>query len=552
VRKIFAGGFVSNIKKMFHGGVGLLRGGISKVSTAMRAVANGGIRGLKAAIMGGMPGVGQVIFAALDGVFGAVSGFSNTGKHFEGVMKAMGKSTKDMTWGMYASSTVAGALVGILDGLTFGMLSLTGVTEWLNQTLSLVLYTLFSFVEGIIEGIMVPFEAVWSAFKYIGAQFKSIGDSLLGVFNSIAGLFGAEAGNWSEAFAMIYPWLKAIGKVIGMVIGMPLAGFLWLVVKAISALLVPIQMFINAIAGIFKIFSAVIDFFKDIFKGNIRKAFRNLGSAILSAVYGVFKPIIDFMWSIGQDLLAPIKKFFGGIPKGIYDWIYKAAGKVGAQWLLDMLFGKNESAGAGKAKAASSKGAAGAVRQTPTQQVEARTGRSLEQATADAYGAPTARRAVVPAGGMPTNAAAAASHSVERASASVATPVGHHAVPAARPSQGEDVGSVQPVHLRDITGSVLRDRAGTSGTGRVQSDELSRIEQASFRQVEELEQIRQGISDMVALLKPKGGSVGGSDETGAGGTKDPRRPLHAARFGKMKYGKVGGNANRSLVNNGES
>jgi len=27
--------------------------------------------------------------------------------------------------------------------------------------------------------------------------------------------------------------------------------------------------------------------------------------------------------------------------------------------------------------------------------------------------------------------------------------------------------------------------------------------------------------------------------------------MHAAVFGKMKYGKVGGNANRTLINNGE-
>jgi hypothetical protein len=546
------------IPKIFSGGVGGILKGVGKGFRGGMGLAS---KGLKAAILGGTAGTAQIIFSAIDMVFGAVSGFTNTGKRFEGVMKAMGKSTKDMTWGMYASSTVAGALVGILDGLTFGMLGLFGVTESLNQIFSLVFYTFFSFIEGIIEGIMVPFEAVWSAFKYIGDQFKSIGDSLLGVFNSIAGLFGPEAGNWSEAFAMIYPWLKAIGKVIGMVIGMPIAGFLWLVVKAISALLVPVQMFINAIAGVIKVFRGVIDFFSDIFKGNIRKAFRNLGSVVGSAIYGVFKPIIDFLWSIGADLFAPIEKFFGGIPKGIYDWIYKAAGKVGAQWLLDMLFGKKGSAGAdaskGKAEAAASNpGSAGAVRQAPTQQVEARTGRSLEQATAAAYGAPTARRAVRRPGGGPVSAnyaASSASYSMERASASAATPVGHHAVPFARPNQGGEVGDVQPVHLRDISDSILRDRAGSSGTGKVQSDELSRIEEASFRQVEELEQIKQGITEMVSLLKPKGsGMVGGSGETGSGNTRDPRRPLHAAKFGKMKYGKVGGNANRSLVNNGES
>jgi hypothetical protein len=143
------------------------------------------------------------------------------------------------------------------------------------------------------------------------------------------------------------------------------------------------------------------------------------------------------------------------------------------------------------------------------------------------------------------------SASVEKTSAALSTSVGHHAVPILKP-EDNPASEVQPVHLRDITDSILRDRAG-SGGNRLQSDELARMEEASYRQVEELEQIREGIKEMVSLLRPKGGSVvGDTSGSGHGRTKDPRRPLHAANFGKMKYGKVGGNANRSLVNNGES
>lgn len=549
------GGMIKGVRSVMSKGVG---GMIKGFGSLFRGGAKLASKGLRAALIGGTGGLAQIAFAALDGIFGAFSGFSNTGKHFEGVMKAMGKSTKDMTWGMYASSTVAGALVGILDGLTFGMLSLTGAAAWLNQTLSLVLYTVFSFIEGIIEGIMVPLEAVWSAFKYIGTQFKSMGDSLLGVFNSIAGLFGAEAGNWSEAFAMIYPWLKAIGKVIGMVIGMPLAGVLWLVVKAISALLVPVQMFINAIAGVVKVFRGVIDFFFDIFRGNIRKAFRNLGSVVGGAIYGVFKPILDFLWSIGADFLAPIKKLFSGIPKGMYDWIYSAAGSIpGGQWLMDWLFGKKkaaaEAAAASAGKNAAASGSRPATSANPSMATNSPRRRSLEEQIAITYGSDTAARATAQPRRNATEVVAGVPGTVDRASATASTPVGHHAVPVLTPNENQDVGAVQPVHLRDITGSILRDKAGSSGTGKIQSDELARIEEASYKQVTELEQIRQGINEMVGLLKPKGsGVVGGTGDSERAGTKDPRRPLHAARFGKMKYGKVGGNANRSLVNNGES
>jgi hypothetical protein len=113
------------------------------------------------------------------------------------------------------------------------------------------------------------------------------------------------------------------------------------------------------------------------------------------------------------------------------------------------------------------------------------------------------------------------------------------------------VADVEPVHLRDIGSTILRDRAG-SGGNKLQSDELSRIEEISYRQIGELEQIRQGIQELVSLMKPKGSSVAASSsDMEAGSTRDPRRPMHAARFGKMKFGKVGGQANRSYVNNGE-
>jgi hypothetical protein len=156
-------------------------------------------------------------------------------------------------------------------------------------------------------------------------------------------------------------------------------------------------------------------------------------------------------------------------------------------------------------------------------------------------------------GSSANKAAEKASAKMESNTAAVATPVGQHAIPVVHPEQNDQINNVQPTHLNDISESILRDRAGSSGqTGRLQSDELSRIEEASVRQVEELEQIKQGITEMVTLLKPKGVRVGGTDEMGAGRTKDPRRPLHAAKFGKMKYGKAGGTANRNTVNDGES
>lgn len=291
--------------KAMNSGFQVFRNALNPAS--WKALFSMGLKGMKGAILTGSAGTAQLIFSAIDMVFGAVSGFMNTGKRFEGVMKAMGKATKDMTWGMYASSTVAGALVGILDGLTFGLFRMSGAAEFLEQTLSYVLYTVFSFVEGIVEGILYPFRMVWSAVKHIGVQLKGIGDSILGVFNAIAGIFGAEAGNWSEAFAMVYPWLKAVGSVIGYVVGMPLAGFLWLVVKGISAALVPLQMLFAAVTGVIRVLSGFVKFFKDIFRVGLWQATKNLAWTVFDAVMGIFRPVTDFLWSLMGDILAPFQ-----------------------------------------------------------------------------------------------------------------------------------------------------------------------------------------------------------------------------------------------------
>ena len=132
-----------------------------------------------------------------------------------------------------------------------------------------------------------------------------------------------------------------------------------------------------------------------------------------------------------------------------------------------------------------------------------------------------------------------------------------HAIPTVRPLDMEEPeagANVQPVHLRDISQTILRDKAANQpATGKLQSDELTRMEEASIRQVEELEQIKEGIHEMVALMKPtgRGSQASGYSDQIAGSTRDPRRPMHSATFGKMKYGKPGGNANSSVINNGE-
>jgi hypothetical protein len=300
------GGF-SGLTKVFSGGFGgFFRniGGIFK--GGMMATA----KGARAAILGGTAGTAQLVFTAIDAVFGAVSGFQNTGKNFEGLMKAMGKETQDMTWGMYAASTTSGALVGILDGLTFGLLRFSGAAEWLEKFLSLTLYGAFTIFEGVLQGFYDVLKPVGRAFLYIGEQFKGIGESFLKVFNSIASIFGAEAADLSGAFALIIPWLKPIGRAIGWIVGAPIGAALWVVVKAISAVIGVVEILANVFAAAVKWVTSFVKAIGSIFTGDwsaLGKNLTDMGGAMLDAVTGIFKPIVNWIWSIAADIISPFK-----------------------------------------------------------------------------------------------------------------------------------------------------------------------------------------------------------------------------------------------------
>jgi hypothetical protein len=134
-----------------------------------------------------------------------------------------------------------------------------------------------------------------------------------------------------------------------------------------------------------------------------------------------------------------------------------------------------------------------------------------------------------------------------------------HAIPMANPTDVEarpitnTTTDVQPVHLRDIGQTILREKtSANSGTGKLQSDELTRMEETAYKQVEELEQIKEGINELVALMRPRGSSsVAGASNQIAGSTKDPRRPMQSAVFGKMKFGYPSGTANKDVLRTGE-
>jgi hypothetical protein len=394
IKGVFSGGVVGAVKGLFTGGAGGLIGAFKGFGTllsgGMKMGLKGGMMALRATLLGSTLGLAQIAFSAIDGIFGAFNGFQKTGERFEGVLSAMGKSTNDLTWGMYASSTISGALVGILDGLTFGLLRMSGAAEFLETWISLSTYVLFSFVEGVVDGLMYGIGLVKPAFTALYDTFASLGESLLGLFNSITSIFGAkESKTMSAAFATIYPILKTIGWFVGMIVGAPIGAVLWTIVKVIQVLVWVIKLAVDAITGIVNIvkwaFNGIVDFLW------------NLGSALLSPfkwLYNVLvgnsivpdlvseiimffatlpieimKGLLKLPFMVGGAILGGIESIFGLVPGAIGSALYSAASAVGMGWLFDKIAGTKggKSVGAGEAankEAEATGGAAEAVGQT--------------------------------------------------------------------------------------------------------------------------------------------------------------------------------------------
>jgi len=660
---------------------------VTKGMSKIKDVYKGGFKGLAASTKVGLKaGIGllkkagpvAIVFAAIDGIMGAFNGFYKTGDRFSGVLKAMGKSTQDLTWGMYASSTVAGALVGILDGLTFGLLGLSGAGAYLETYLTMSLYAIFAVVEGVVDGITAAFTMVWSALSYVGQQFSGIGNSVIKVFNSIAGIFGGSVSDMSDVLAAVYKPLKLIGVALGLIVGLPIAAVIWVIVKAISLLIVPFEMLGALIAGIVDIIAAVLT----------PARWGSLGTIIWDAIYGIFKPIGSFLWSLGVDLMAPfywlydklighsvipdlvlgvlkwvtkmalgvlvwfaklpfmilyglaklnlgilnwaaqmalgalvwfakiniwfaklpfmilyglaklpfmiinllvkglmalpgmlVNSIINGvtslmqmIPSAIYNALHSAASAVGLGWLVEKVGGGG---GGGEGESIADKVSAGV-----SSAIEAAKGLwqgakgvasnlyqgakgvaskaidyhpmnlAVKGASKLMQSGPAIWDGVKSFFGFGKDKAAEASQSLDNGLANQT--YDKHAIPTAMPTSVQPTtGEAQPVHLGDVGQTILREKAGTAGN-KLQSDELARMEEASNQQVSELEQIRQGIEELVALMKPRGGGGGlaGESNQRIGSTKDFSSPRSSAIFGKMTSGKIVSGANKGIINTG--
>ncbi len=201
-------------------GVGGLLKGLAKSPLKMlMAPGKLAMGGMKAALGAGTGGTLTAVFALVDGVFGAISGWSKAAENFTFYTHKAGKETRELTTGMKVSSAIAGGLVGIYDGLTFGLLSMTGVAEPLQKMLTAYHYTFIGFIEnmwdGMKEGFAAAEEYIKPAMEELSLAWQTFETALVDLGNT----FGLAGSNLGEIMTSLWDTLKPIAKFIGFVIG---------------------------------------------------------------------------------------------------------------------------------------------------------------------------------------------------------------------------------------------------------------------------------------------------------------------------------------------
>ena len=295
----------------------LLRGlqtGLRSTQTAAKG-AGGGLRALVKGVFAtgkAVPGL-NIALAAIDGVIGGFMGAARTAERFE-------KSFGEVNAGMTVSSTIAGVLVGILDGLTLGLLNFSGIGRAIEDYLAYSINNIMAIFYGFVDGFKAAFGFVGKAFDGVREQVSKIGKTLIGAFNKIFGVFGVQAESLGDIFAMMYPFFKGIGKVLGYIVGVPFAAAFWALGKAIGLLLVPFEILANLVSAAADI---IAGFGKTIY-GLLTLDFNLMGEGVKQIFGGVYDAIVG--------TFAPIVNWIGGVFSGLYDMVVQSVGPV-FDWL---------------------------------------------------------------------------------------------------------------------------------------------------------------------------------------------------------------------------
>lgn len=310
-----AGSAMRGMKGAYKGAAagGRAASGVRGAAAVGRGLFKGGLRGILGGTTGG---VALLVFGIIDGIMGGFSGYAKTADNFAFALKGADGKMKEATAGMKAASTAGGVFVGIMDGLTFGLLSFIGLAEPLQKFATYYYYTFISIIEkmweGMKEGWKMAMDYMKPAFEFLQESWKLLEESLVRLANT----FGFAGGNMEEIFMSIWETIGPIAKTTGMILGHmagQVAGYMAYVGGAI----------LQAIEFVVNLVTITVDAVKDVYGWFYKMYDWLVGHSI---VPDLVNGIIDYFLMLPSNILGSLGSMVSKIPETIWGGLEELSG----------------------------------------------------------------------------------------------------------------------------------------------------------------------------------------------------------------------------------
>ncbi|HUV46047.1 MAG TPA: hypothetical protein VMW45_03155 [Dehalococcoidia bacterium] len=185
-------------------------------------------------------------------------------------------------------------------------------------------------LEPIIKNLTGWYKAVFDTFnnvvKLLGSWYKAVWDTFRNVLSLLTSWYKAVWDTFTNVLSLLTSWYKAVWDTFRNVVQILVSWYkaVWdtfrNVVNIFTDWLSALWQTFQNVVGIFKeAWNVIINFFQQIFKGNVKEAFQGVFdffAKLPEMVINAFKPVFDFWDTLGPKLMAafkPIFDFFGSL-----------------------------------------------------------------------------------------------------------------------------------------------------------------------------------------------------------------------------------------------
>lgn len=314
-------GIIKNLPNLLTKGFGAGLAGITK--------AGGRAAGGLLKLAGAMNPFGlavMAVFAAVDGLTGSMDAAARAHEIF-------GKKMEDVTLTEEYSAKSAGLLIGVLDGLSFGILGMVFDLKSWTDDLSRFFAKVPIFT-AVIAPLVIALEAIWGVIKGVGLAIwevlKGIWDGIMEIVNplveGISNIFsslGNALGMGGDKASGLTRIFRELGGVVGIISG-------------------PIKFVGTAIGWIFRIIGKVVGFVVKVIAKLIEGfvSFLSPIGEVLDALWGGIKEVgeaigdvFSEIWGVISPIISPVIEFFNDIGK----WIGNLFGGSGGGGFFDFV-----------------------------------------------------------------------------------------------------------------------------------------------------------------------------------------------------------------------